>query len=232
MRISVIVPTLNEGAVIDGLLGDLQSLRAAGHEVIVVDGGSDDDTCDRAAGSVDRLIRSGRGRARQMNRGSAVARGDWLWFLHADSRLLSPSVAYVRQITASGRPWGRFDVSLDGGETLLRLVEGGMNWRSRLTGIATGDQGIFVRRTLFEQVGGFPALPLMEDIALSHVLCQRARPAALRLRLGTSARRWQRHGIWRTILLMWGLRLAFFFGSDPAKLARWYRSCASPTPES
>lgn len=230
--VSVIVPALNEGGVIASLLEALQPLRAAGHELIVVDGGSRDDTCQRCNGLVDRLLESTPGRAAQMNAGAELARGDWLWFVHADSRLQGLPQTYAQAILDSPRPWGRFDVSLDGAERILRLVETGMNWRSRLTGIATGDQGIFVQRALFRQVGGFPALPLMEDIVLSRSLRRLARPATLRLRLGTSARRWQRHGVWRTIFLMWRLRLAFFLGADPADLARVYRACASPTPES
>lgn len=230
--VSVIVPALNEGAVIARLLEALQPLRAVGHELIVVDGGSGDDTCRRCDGRVDRLVETAPGRARQMNAGAEIARGEWLWFVHADSRLQAPPQTYARAIVDSPRPWGRFDVSLDGAEPVLRLVETGMNWRSRLTGIATGDQGIFVRRALFRQAGGYPSLPLMEDIVLSRSLRRLARPATLRLRMGTSARRWQRHGVWRTIFLMWRLRLAFFLGADPADLARVYRACASPTPES
>lgn len=230
--VSVIVPVLNEGGVIGVLLEALQPLRAAGNELIVVDGGSRDDTCRRCHGLVDRLLESAPGRAVQMNAGAAVTRGDWLWFVHADSRLQASVLDYAQAVVDSPQPWGRFDVSLDGEEPVLRLVETGMNWRSRLTGIATGDQGIFVRRDLFRQVGGYPTLPLMEDIALSSSLREIARPATPRLRLGTSARRWQRHGVCRTIFLMWRLRLAFFFGADPADLARDYRACNSPTPES
>lgn len=230
--LSIIVPALNEGAVIEDLLEALQPLRAMGHQLILVDGGSEDDTCERSNRLVDRLQKSAPGRAIQMNAGAELACGDWLWFVHADSLLRAPAQVYAQAIESSSWPWGRFDISLDGPELSLRLVETGMNWRSRLTGIATGDQGIFVRRELFWQVGGYEDLPLMEDIALSCSLRRVARPATPSLRLGTSARRWQRHGVWRTIFLMWRLRLAFFLGADPADLARAYRACASPTPES
>ena len=228
-RVSIVVPTLDEGAAIDALLDALAPARDAGHEVILVDGGSSDDTVQRASGRVDRLLQAPRGRASQMNRGAAAAGGDWLWFLHADSGLPNGAMPCLEAIAASRRDWGRFDVRLDAERPVFRIIERGMNWRSRLTGIATGDQGLFVRRALFEQVGGFPEIPLMEDIALSRRLRRYQAPECLRLRLITSARRWQRHGVLRTVLLMWGLRLAYFLGADPAWLARRYRPCASPT---
>ncbi len=228
-RVSIVVPTLDERAAIDALLDALEPARVAGHEVILVDGGSGDDTTQRARGRVDRLLQAPRGRASQMNRGAAAAGGDWLWFLHADSGLPNGVLPCLEAIAASRRDWGRFDVRLDDDRPGFRIIERGMNWRSRLTGIATGDQGLFVRRAMFEEVGGFPEIPLMEDIALSRRLRRYQAPECLRLRLITSARRWQRHGVLRTVLLMWGLRLAYFLGADPAWLARRYRPCASPT---
>ncbi|RMG35244.1 MAG: glycosyltransferase [Gammaproteobacteria bacterium] len=229
IRVSVVIPTLDEGETIEELLLALAPVRATGHELILVDGGSSDDTCERAIDHVDRLLRVEPGRAHQMNRGAAVATGDWLWFVHADSRMPAGAQAYLKAIVASRRDWGRFDVRLDAPDPVFRAIETGMNWRSRLSGIATGDQGIFVRRSVFESIRGFPEIPLMEDIALSRRLRRRERPACPRLRLVTAGRRWQRHGVVRTVLLMWGLRLAYFLGADPAWLARHYRPCASPT---
>jgi len=224
-KISIVIPVLNESALIAQTLSALQPWRAVGHELIVVDGGSDDATLALSEPSVDRIIRSSRGRSRQMNAGARVARGGVLLFLHADTFL--PEGADRLIIDGLSRPrtsWGRFDVRLSGRHFLLRITEWLMNWRSRLTGIATGDQGIFVQRRLFEAVGGFPEIELMEDIALSKTLKRRGRPLCLRHRILTSSRRWERKGILRTILLMWSLRLAYFFGASPGWLARFYQA--------
>jgi rSAM/selenodomain-associated transferase 2 len=228
MRLSIIVPALNEADTIGALLTDLAPFRTAGAEVILVDGGSSDGTPERAAADVDRVLPAQKGRAAQMNAGARVARGDLLWFLHADTRVPADAASALQDAWAGGARWGRFDVRLSGRHFLLRLVERGMNIRSRLTGIATGDQGIFVTRAAFEQVGGFPPLVLMEDIALSTALRRLARPACLRVRLITSSRRWEEGGVLRTILLMWRLRLAYFLGADPARLARRYRRRRMP----
>lgn len=222
MRLSIIVPALNEADTIGGLLADLAPFRTAGAEVILVDGGSIDGTPERAAADVDRVLPAQKGRAAQMNAGARVAVGDLLWFLHADTRVPADAAAALQDAWAGGARWGRFDVRLSGRHFLLRLVERGMNIRSRLTGIATGDQGIFVTRAAFEQVGGFPPLVLMEDIALSRALRRLARPACLRVPLITSSRRWEEGGVLRTVLLMWRLRLAYALGADPARLARRY----------
>lgn len=228
-RLSVIIPCLNEGAVITALLGDLQPLRAAGHEVLLVDGGSGDDSLKLAEPMVDRLLTSAPGRALQMNAGAAAAVGELLWFLHADSRLPPDAASQLQRAMAAGRLWGRFDVRLDGRRAIYRVIEWLMNRRSCLSGVATGDQAMFVSRELFRSVGGFPVIPLMEDIALSKRLRAIARPACLRPPVTTSSRRWERHGVVRTVLLMWRLRLAYFLGVPPQKLARAYRSCNSPT---
>lgn len=222
MRLSVIIPTLNEADHIGALLTDLAPLRSTGHEVILVDGGSKDATRSLAASGVDRVLESPRGRAAQMNAGAQVASGEILWLLHADSRVPPGAAEALLMAGQAGARWGRFDVRLSGRHPLLRLVERAMNARSCLTGIATGDQGIFVTRDAFSQIGGFPDLPLMEDIALSKRLRGLARPACLRPPLLTSSRRWETHGILRTILLMWRLRLAYALGADPARLARRY----------
>ena len=223
MRISVIVPALNEAAVIDAALGALEPLRARGHEVIVVDGGSTDATVSLAATTADRVLTAQRGRASQMNAGAAVASGDVLLFLHADTRLPEDAdLAIARGLARSGATWGRFDVSIDSRLALLGLVGKTMNLRSRITGIATGDQAMFVRRAAFDAVGGFPPLALMEDVAMSRLLKRRSRPLCLSDRVVTSARRWEANGVLRTILLMAWLRLRFFLGASPDRLARSY----------
>ena len=221
-RISVIVPTLNEAQGIVGCLDGLASLRSRGHEVVVVDGGSDDGTAALAAKGADRVLAAPRGRASQMNAGAALAQGDVLLFLHADTRLPPQAESFVLGALAA-RGWGRFDVRIGGRGALLRMVSAAMNLRSRLTGIATGDQALFVRRDLFESVGGYAPIPVMEDIELSRRLRGRGPPACLRARVHTSARRWESRGVLRTIVLMWRLRLAYALGVDPAWLAERYR---------
>lgn len=225
MKLSIVVPVLNEAGMIDSALAALAPLRSRGHELIVVDGGSRDETVARAIGRCDRLVESERGRACQQNAGAAVATGDILLFLHVDCELPDAADAVIVAALSDGRAaWGRFDVALTGRHPLLRIVARAMNLRSRLTGIATGDQAIFVARPLFQRVGGFPAIALMEDIALSDRLRRESPPACLRDRVIASGRRWERHGVLRTILLMWRLRLAYFFGADPERLAAIYRT--------
>ena len=223
MRISIIIPVLNEEPVLTEGQPQWQALRQRGCEIIVVDGGSRDRSAEVARAFADGIVLAPPGRAKQMNLGARAARGEILWFLHADSQPPAGADGLVRQaLTEPGVLWGRFDVRLSGDHVLLRLVETLMNRRSRLTAIATGDQGIFVRRESFEQAGGYPEIPLMEDIALSRVLKRASRPACLRQRLTTSSRRWERNGVLWTIFLMWGLRLAYFLGASPAHLARIY----------
>lgn len=221
--LSIIVPCLNEAEGISGALAALAPLRARGAEVIVVDGGSSDGTVERAAPLADRVISAPRGRASQMNAGAACARGEIMLFLHADTLLPESADALVVEgLKRWRRGWGRFDVVISGGNPLLRVVAWLMNVRSRLTGIATGDQAIFVTRSLFTAAGGYPEIALMEDIALSKRLKRFGRPLCLRHRLVASGRRWEKHGVVRTIVLMWRLRLAFWLGADPGKLAVRY----------
>ena len=223
MKLSIIVPALNEAARIEATLASLAPMRSRGHEVIVVDGGSSDATAALAAPLADRVLPAPRGRARQMNAGAAQARGDALVFLHADNRLPDSADRLVTEaLAASGRAWGRFDVAIEGTHPMLPVIAWFMNLRSRLTGIATGDQAMFVRRDAFARVGGFPALALMEDVALSATLKALSRPACLRAKTVTSGRRWETKGVLRTVLLMWRLRLSFFFGASPERLARIY----------
>lgn len=223
-RLSIIMPVLDEGEAIAGALDALAELRGLGVEVIVVDGGSHDATVQRARLRADQVLTAPRGRALQMNAGAAKASGDVLLFLHADTRLPREAERLVLDgLARSSHRWGRFDVTIDGRHPMLRLVAGMMNVRSRMTGIATGDQAVFVKRDAFQAAGGFPEIPLMEDIALSKRLKRLTRPLCLRERAITSGRRWETHGVFRTILLMWRLRLAYFFGADPAALAGRYR---------
>lgn len=224
----MIIPCLNEGGIIAAQLSALQGLRSRGCELILVDGGSGDRTAELGAPYVDRLLRSGPGRARQMNQGAAVAASGVLWFLHLDSRLYGEAEQDLLDALGRDEGWGRFDVRLSGDAASFRLIETLMNVRSRLSGIATGDQGIFVTRTLFERVGGYPDIPLMEDIALSRHLKAYRRPLCLRGPLETSSRRWEARGIWRTVALMWWLRLAYACGVDPGRLAERYGLCGTP----
>jgi rSAM/selenodomain-associated transferase 2 len=222
-KLSIIMPVLNEGERIAAALDALAGLRALGAELIVVDGGSRDATVQRARLRADRVISAPRSRALQMNAGAERASGDVLLFLHADTRLPADADHVVLNgLQHSGRSWGRFDVSIDGRHPLLVLVAWLMRLRSRLSGIATGDQAIFVRRDVFGSVGGFPELPLMEDIALCKRLKKLGHPLCLRDRVVTSARRWEENGVLLTIALMWRLRMAYFFGADPKALARQY----------
>jgi len=222
MKLSIIIPVLDEAASIEAALKALSPYRARGAEVIVVDGGSRDATATLAIPLADHVLAAPRGRAVQMNAGAAVAQGDILSFLHADTRLPNDADALVRGgLERSSRVWGRFDVRFDGG-VALGLIASMMNWRSRVTGIATGDQALFVTRTAFNAAHGFPEIALMEDVALSARLKRISRPLCLHARVTTSARRWRKYGFLRTVFLMWRLRLAYSLGADPTRLARHY----------
>jgi rSAM/selenodomain-associated transferase 2 len=222
MKLSIIMPALDEAAEIEAALAALAPFRARGVEVIVVDGGSGDGTLALARPLADRVVMAAHGRAAQMNAGAAVAKADVLLFLHADTQLPDGADRLVLDALAgSSRAWGRFDVRIDGGG-VFALISAFMNARSRLTGIATGDQAMFVSRAAFERAGGFPPIALMEDVALSAELKRVSRPLCLAARVVTSGRRWHRQGVLRTILLMWKLRLAYFLGADPVPLARAY----------
>ncbi len=222
MRISIIIPVLNEVPTIAGCLGRLQTYRAQGHEIIVVDGGSRDGTAETARPLADRVRVSPAGRARQMNHGAHAAQGDVLLFLHADTQLPDAACDVIISALREAARWGRFDVRLSGSAPGFRLIESMMNRRSRMTRIATGDQAMFVTKDLFHAVGGFDDIPLMEDIALSRRLKKLAPAACLRQRVVTSSRRWEENGILKTVLLMWRLRFSYWLGADPARLVRRY----------
>ena len=223
-RLSIVVPALNEADGIAATLQALAPLRERGAELIVVDGGSRDGTADRARPFADRVIDGPRGRARQMNAGAAQASAPNLLFLHADTRLPDRAdVLVVQALATHALAWGRFDVVIEGRTPMLRVVAALMNRRSRWTGIATGDQAMFMTRAAFDAAGGFPDQPLMEDIELSSRLKRQHAPVCLRERVLTSGRRWEQRGVWRTIVLMWRLRLLYALGVGADRLAAWYR---------
>jgi rSAM/selenodomain-associated transferase 2 len=220
--LSIVIPTWNEAATIRPLLQDLKD-RGGAVELIVVDGGSRDDTVAQAKVLADRVLASAPGRARQMNAGLAQAKGRVVLFLHADTWLPPDAFAAVMAIADDPRhDWGRFDVRITGQSPLLPVVAGFMNLRSRLTGVATGDQAIFAKTAVLARIGGLPDVPIMEDIALSKALRRISPPLCLRQRLSTSGRRWDANGALRTIGVMWVMRLGYFLGVTPAKLARLY----------
>ena len=217
MKFSIIIPTLNEEKTIQRCLLDLQPLRN-GSEIIVVDAESADNTQTLAASLADKVIMSVKGRAKQMNIGARQARGDILIFLHADTRLPENALHLIQQKINSAGQWGRFDIQLSGNPFMLKVIACMMNWRSRLTGIATGDQVIFVKHRAFEKAGLYPEISLMEDIALCKALKRISPPICLKAKVISSGRRWERNGIYKTIFLMWSIRLRYFFGADPQTL--------------
>ena len=221
-RLTVVLPVLDEAAIVVGALQALAPLRRRGAEIIVADGGSGDGTANLARPLADRVIAVPRGRGAPMNAAAAIGTGEMLLFLHADTTLPKNADRLIARALAR-RAWGRFDLRIAGRHPLLSVVARMINWRSRLTGIATGDQAIFVTRQAFYAVGGFPDLPLMEDIAISRRLKRLCRPACIGTPVVTSGRRWDQNGVILTMVTMWGLRLAYYLGAKPALLARFYR---------
>ncbi|HTK96746.1 MAG TPA: TIGR04283 family arsenosugar biosynthesis glycosyltransferase [Pseudomonadales bacterium] len=222
-QISIVIPVLNDSAALGLLLDDLDSILGIDAQRIVVDGGSDDGSYEIACERADYALRTAPGRAGQLAAGIAAARGRWIWMLHADTRLDGTVWRALREaIESDGAAWGRFDVRLSGRQAAFRVIETLMNLRSRWSGICTGDQGIFVRRDLLELIDGVPDQPLMEDIELTKRLRRYANPICIDTRLRVSARRWQHRGIISTVLLMWRLRLQYFFGTSPEVLVREY----------
>ena len=221
--LSIIIPALDESENISACLEGLAPLRARGVQIVVVDGGSRDDTVQRALPLAEIVISAPRGRAIQLNAGAARATGATLFFLHADTCLPDHADALIESgMRDSRRVWGRFDVRIAGSHPLLPVIAWFMNQRSRLTGIATGDQGMFVTRAAFDRAGGFPAILLMEDIALCKALKKQGPPLCLRARITASGRRWEQRGAFITMVQMWHLRLSYFFGADPDRLAQQY----------
>jgi rSAM/selenodomain-associated transferase 2 len=222
-RLSIIIPVLNEARNLQAHLPLLQAARQAGHELILVDGGSTDEGPALAAPLVDKLVHSPAGRAAQMNAGAAQASGEVLLFLHVDTRLPEGAIALLQQaFVQPAVQWGRFDVCLSGTHPAFRLIETMINLRSRVSGVATGDQALFLRAGLFHAIGGFPAIPLMEDVAITKTLRRLSRPLCLRECVTTSSRRWEQQGIVRTVVLMWWLRLLYVLGVSPTRLRDMY----------
>ena len=219
---SIIIPAFNEAEVLNESLIHLQPLRAAGIELVLADGGSTDDTVNISTPLVDQLVRAPKGRARQMNAGAKVAKGEWLLFLHADTHLPHNFHQCLTQITSSALVWGFFSLRLDGVHWFFRCIEFFISLRSRITRVATGDQCLFIQSKAFKQVGTYPDIPLMEDVAISKKLRVMSKPFVCNSPVLSSSRRWERHGVLKTVLLMWRLRLAYFFGSSPQTLVRIY----------
>ena len=222
MFVSIIIPVLNEENSIKELLQQLQVCRQQGHEVIVVDGGSHDNTRSVADSLSDKVISSEAGRALQMNNGATQSRHEVLWFLHADTLIPENAIEQIQQ-ALNKSDWGRFNVKLSGSHILFRIIETMMNVRSCVSGIATGDQGIFVKRKVFGQVNEYSNIPLMEDVDLSRKMKKLSKPVCLKYTLITSSRRWEKNGISSTILLMWKLRFLYWIGVSPEYLVRQYR---------
>ena len=224
MRLSIVIPMLNEAVQLPDLFAHMLPICRGGCEIVFADGGSTDGSAELAEVSGFRVVKSGRGRARQMNAGAAATEGEVLLFLHADTRLPPAALHYIERSLADGtQVWGRFDVCISGHAFMLRVISTLMNWRSRLSGIATGDQAMFVRRETFRQLHGFPVQPLMEDVEMSKRLKKISPPACLRQCVNTSGRRWETRGVWRTIFLMWRLRWEYWRGIDAAVLAEQYQ---------
>ena len=217
--ISIVIPVLNDAPALETTLATVPE----GPEVVVVDGGSHDDSVAVARRYRTHVVSSERGRGRQMNEGARCSTRPLIVFLHADTRLPPDFADAMAGFAASGREWGRFDVRLSGVHRMFRVIEFMMNWRSRLTGICTGDQAIFVTRAAFERTGGLSIQPLMEDIEFSRRMRRRMMPYCTAVRVATSSRRWEDRGVWPTILLMWQLRLMYFVGVDPERLVERYR---------
>lgn len=223
-KISIIIPVFNEAPTIEAFLKKLQPLRQQGHELVLVDGKSQDGSAALARPLVDRMMSSARGRARQQQLGAKMATGQVFLFLHADTELPEQADQIILASLDKGYYWGRFNVRLSGSQWWFRVIETMMNWRSLITGIATGDQAIFISKILYNDIGGIPQIELMEDIELSKRLLKFARPACLKFRVVTSSRRWEQNGVLRTIFLMWNMRLQYFFGVKPEQLVKKYYS--------
>lgn len=237
LKISFILPVLNEAVMVVEQLQRLQPYRRLGHELVVVDGGSQDQTLSQASSLADIAVSSPAGRGRQMNRGAELASGEVLLFLHVDTVLPAAAASRIEAACGAGSVinsakktaddvagfrWGWFDVRLSNPAWSYRMIARSMNLRARMTSVCTGDQAMFVQRQLFDEVGGFPQLPLMEDVAMSKILRRVAKPRCIADAVETSSRRWEANGLFRTMLLMWQLRLLFFLGVSPSRLVKRY----------
>ncbi len=222
MKLSIIIPVYNEQDIILEKLKALRNICPDDIQLIVSDGGSSDETAALAKSCVDTIVSSTKGRSYQMNAGANVATGDLLLFLHIDSVLPGNYLQCLADITRSNHTWGRFDVSFTNTSFVFSLIAFMMNFRSRITGVATGDQAIFMTRTVFNKVNGFPEIDLMEDIAICKKLRKTGSPLCIKEKVITSSRRWEENGIFKTIVLMWFLRLLYFLRIHPDKLGKIY----------
>lgn len=223
--VSIIIPALNEANNIENTLANIEKMVQQGHECIVVDGGSTDDTLSICSQYNVTCLKSEKGRAVQMNYGAAHAKNNILVFLHADTLLPYNAIAIINKCISAKHSkylWGRFNVKFTGQRFILRIIEFFMNLRSCITGIATGDQVVFIEKELFEKVNGFKQIPLMEDIEISKALKKYSRPICIKNKVITSSRRWELNGYWKTITLMWKIRLLYFFGVPADKLVKMY----------
>jgi rSAM/selenodomain-associated transferase 2 len=220
LAVSIIIPVLNEASCLDQSLNHLFAQRFVNEncEVIICDGGSHDDSLAIAGRYACRIVHSGSGRAVQMNRGADLAQGQQLLFLHADSHLPQDLDQHFPQ----DADWGFFRIHLDHRAIVFRIIETAINLRSRITRVAGGDQGLFFKRDFFQRLGGFPTIPLMEDIAICKSARRLKQATIVQLEMHTSSRRWQQRGVIKTILLMWSLRFAYWLGVDPVRLHRFY----------
>ena len=219
--IAVIVPVLNEAGRCEHLIKMLRDYRRQS-QIVIVDGGSRDDTVRQLTQAGFAVLQTEPCRALQMNYGYSHLEADAYWFLHADCTPPHNAMELIRDHLDQGYGWGRFDVRLSGSNLIFRIIERMMNWRSCLTQVATGDQGIFIRGSLLRQIGGIPDISIMEDIALSKMLRSHGRCACVSDRMLVSSRRWEKNGIIYMTMLMWWLRLRYFMGADPQDLHRWY----------
>ena len=220
--LSIIIPTLNEAETIEATLQPLQALRHKGCEIILADAGSDDNTAQRAVSLVDQCVVAEKGRAQQMNAGADVAQGRWLLFLHADTWLTANFSSFLTALATTKKQWGFFPLTLSGSHFFFRIIEKAINFRSKVSSIGTGDQCLFVKKSVFLEVGRFPNVALMEDVSLCKTLRKRSSPWVCSDKVLTSSRRWEQHGILKTVLLMWRLRLAYFLGVSPDRLVKMY----------
>lgn len=228
--VSVVIPVRNESLEVDNFIKKNQESLKSANEIIFVDGQSSDETLQKlnnialveSSTGKFKIIASDPGRGKQMNTGAVTANSDVILFLHVDTVLPENGLEQIKEKIKSGELWGRFDVQLNDEQLIFRIIENMMNWRSTLTNIVTGDQGIFVRKDLFNLVGGYPEIPLMEDISFSACLREISPAKRIKSPVITSARRWQDKGIVRTIFLMWLLRFSYWLGISPEKLANWY----------
>ena len=222
MLISIVIPVLNEEKALQVLLDQLQSYREQGHEVVVVDGGSNDNTCSVASTLCDQLITSESGRAIQMNKGAEFSKNNILWFLHADTLVPEHSIEKIQK-ALEDNDWGRFNIKLSGSRFVFRVIERMINIRSCVFSIATGDQGIFLNKNTFNKVNGYSVIPLMEDVNLSKKLKSLSHAVCLNEKITTSSRRWEKYGILSTVLLMWKLRFLYWTGVSAERLALQYK---------